>query len=392
MWWAWVRGNLRRRPGLVTLFVLELALAALVVCTSFAFAQSMTRWGDLLRDTGLADLHVIEIWSHRGATDRTTAARGEAADLAALRAIPGVIAVERIDSMPQERLRPPRRAFAATGGAGVMVFPLVGGLQLPAVADLRLAGGRAFVAGDLTATGPAPVILARPVAEALFPGGAVGQTIVLEPGAERCEVVGVAERIASGPPGFVAAESGLVILDRRADGDGLVKYAVRGEHAADRRGAAALAALDPDRLIESTPAWAVNFENLQTNQRASWWALGAALVITLIALSGAIGMGTLLAAERRRDIGILRALGATRRDVIRLFVVDHLALATVGLLLGSIAIALLHRAMAGRMSLALESSNLALTWLLLLGTSGMAALISSRRVADTPPHTATRTV
>ncbi len=40
----------------------------------------------------------------------------------------------------------------------------------------------------------------------------------------------------------------------------------------------------------------------------------------------------------------------------------------------------------------LEASNLALTWLLLLGTTGLAALISSRRVAGTPPHTATRTV
>lgn len=392
MWWAWVRGNLWRRPGLMTLFVLELALAALVICTSFTFAQSMTGWGERFRQTGLSELQVIEIWSHRGRTDRATAERQEAADLAMLRAQPGVIAVDRIDSMPQERLRPPRRAFAGTGRAGVMVFPLVGGVDLPAVAGVRLTAGRVFTAADLTETGPVPVILASPVADALFPAGAVGQPLVLEPGAERCQVVGVAERIASGPPGYVAAEHGLIILDRRADADGRVNYAIRGEQAAARRGAVALAALDRGRLIYAIPARAINLENLQTNQRASWWSLGAAVVITLIALFSAIAMGALLSAERRRDIGILRALGATRRDVIRLFVIDHLALASVGLLLGSAAAVLLHRVMAGKGMMPLAASNLALTWLMLLGTSALAALLSCRRAADTPPHTATRMV
>ncbi len=392
MWWAWVRGNLWRRPGLMTLFVLELALAALVICTSFTFAQSMTGWGEQFEQTGLAELQVIEIWWHRGGTDRATAARREAADLAVLRAQPGVIAVDRIDSMPQERVRQPRRAFAATGGTGIMVFPLVGGLELPAVAGVRLTGGRVFTPADLTATGPVPVILAGPVADALFPAGAVGQQLVLEPGAERCQVVGVAERIASGPPSYVAAEHGMVILDRHVDADGRVKYAVRGEPAAVRRGAAALAALDRDRLIYAIPARAINIEALQTNQRASWWSLGAALAITLIALFSAIAMGALLSAERRRDIGILRALGATRRDVIRLFVIDHLAMATVGLVLGSVAAVLLHRAMSSKGMMPLAAGNLALTWLMLLGTSALAALLSCRRAADTPPHTATRMV
>ncbi len=392
MWWAWIRGNLWRRPGLMTLFVLELALAALVICTSFTFAQSMTGWGERFHQTGLSELHLIEVWWYRGGTDRATAARQQAADLALLRAQPGVIAVDRIDHMPQERVRQPRRAFAGTGGAGVMVFPLVGGVDLPAVAGVRLTAGRGFTAADLTATGPVPVILAGPVADALFPAGAVGQALRLEPGAERCLVVGVAERIASGPPGYVAAEHGLIILDRRADADGRVNYAIRGEQAAAQRGVVALAALDRDRLIQSIPARAINLENLQTNQRASWWSLGAAVVITLIALFSAIAMGALLSAERRRDIGILRALGATRRDVIRLFVIDHLALASVGLLLGSVAAVLLHRTMATKGMMPLAASNLALTWLMLLGTSALAALLSCRRAADTPPHTATRMV
>jgi putative ABC transport system permease protein len=392
MWWAWVRGNLRRRPGLVVLFVVEFALATLVVCTSFSFARALARWHDMRASTGLAELQVIEVWSPVQAPDAAAAQRRESADLAALRAQPGIAAASRVQTMPQERMRAPRY-LEAGGAASVLVWPMIGGPDLPAVVDARLVAGRSFTAADLDASGPTPVILARPLAERLFAGDPVGQPLLLQPGAERGRVVGVAERIASGPPGTWTAELGLLVLDRRADGDGHLKYVVRGDRAAARQGAHALAVREPERTVFHTSAWEIDMENTQTNERAAWWALGTALVVVVIAFSSAIGMGALLSARRRRDIGILRALGASRRDVVRLFVVDHLVMASAGVLLGSFCAVLVHSAMAGAMlMMRLELDGLALTAALLLGSSGVAALLSCRRAASIPPHSATRTV
>jgi putative ABC transport system permease protein len=55
--------------------------------------------------------------------------------------------------------------------------------------------------------------------------------------------------------------------------------------------------------------------------------------ITLIGLVGALTMGVL---ERRREIGILRSLGATSRQVRRVFSVEGLVMAVIGWALGSI--------------------------------------------------------
>jgi lipoprotein-releasing system permease protein len=40
--------------------------------------------------------------------------------------------------------------------------------------------------------------------------------------------------------------------------------------------------------------------------------------------------------EKRRDIGILKAIGATRRSILKIFMVEGILVGTIGTLLGSV--------------------------------------------------------
>ncbi|HYM80079.1 MAG TPA: FtsX-like permease family protein [Candidatus Limnocylindria bacterium] len=66
-------------------------------------------------------------------------------------------------------------------------------------------------------------------------------------------------------------------------------------------------------------------------------SLMALVTVAALLAAGLCALGTLtdLALERRRDIALIKALGATRRDVVRLFAGESLAIGLIGGLLGA---------------------------------------------------------
>jgi putative ABC transport system permease protein len=125
--------------------------------------------------------------------------------------------------------------------------------------------------------------------------------------------------------------------------------------------------------------------------------LGVAAIGSISLLVGAVGIGTIMTiavAERTGEIGLLRAVGARRRDVLRIFLAEAAILGALGGLAG-IAGAALIIALA---RLALPDVPVQVVWFYALGAFALAALAGllagiapAARAAGLPPVEALRT-
>ncbi|HEX7832480.1 MAG TPA: FtsX-like permease family protein [Thermoanaerobaculia bacterium] len=103
------------------------------------------------------------------------------------------------------------------------------------------------------------------------------------------------------------------------------------------------------------------------------------IIVTLIAVTalGILGLTSLAVAERRKQIGTRRALGATRADILRYFVLENWLLTTAGLILG------VAGAYALNFLLVTHVSDVKMQWELVAG--GIVLLWSMGLLATIPP-------
>ena len=118
--------------------------------------------------------------------------------------------------------------------------------------------------------------------------------------------------------------------------------------------------------------------------------IAALLLVTAL---GIIGLASFWVQQRRRQIGIRRALGATRGDILRYFQTENFLIVTGGIVLGM--------ALAFGLNLMLmklyELPRLPLYYLpigalVLWGLGQLAVLAPALRAAAVPPVVATRSV
>src|SRR5690606_19364891 len=106
---------------------------------------------------------------------------------------------------------------------------------------------------------------------------------------------------------------------------------------------------------------------------------------------GIVGLANFWVQQRNKQIGIRRALGATRRDILRYFQLENFMLATIGIVLGMGLAYGLNQVLMERYELA----RLPLLYLpvgaVVLWALGQAAVYwPARRAASVPPAVATR--
>jgi ABC-type antimicrobial peptide transport system permease subunit len=119
---------------------------------------------------------------------------------------------------------------------------------------------------------------------------------------------------------------------------------------------------------------------------------GFASSALLLAAVGLYGLIAYSAAQRRRELGIRMALGATRRWVLKTFVGEGLVLAAIGLALGAVGAAGVTRLLAGLLYgvTPLDAVTFMGAALVLLGVAATAALIPAAGAARTDPVQALR--
>lgn len=409
------------RPILATLMRSKTAplLVAMQVAVSLAIlANSLyvvsMRQASSQRPSGIAqeeNVFYLQVQPTRRTTHQEKVAQQES-DLRALAAIPGVVATAFVSQMPMSRSgstagfaldrRQPRPtadlAFTYSPGGAVRAL----GLQLVA--------GRDFTADDVVEIDPdvddtakkfpRAVIVTRAVAERFFPGeDAVGKTMLygLADEAQALRVVGVVERLQSPSAQTSEEAEWSVLLPMRSSPD-VMRLVVRTEPGQRDRVMAeaervARAATPVPRIIRMRTVENDRYERYRNERSLSWMLIAVSIFLLLVTATGIVGMTVLRIAQRRKQIGIRRALGARRRDIVRYFVTENLIITTAGILAGTaLTLVLNHTLMRqvelSRLPMGYLAGGMAALWLL-----GLAAVAGPAwRAAGIPPATATRSV
>ena len=135
-------------------------------------------------------------------------------------------------------------------------------------------------------------------------------------------------------------------------------------------------------------------EHMLAKSKASVWLLsGVSLVVLIVAMVGIMGLTGYWVQQRTRQIGIRRALGARRIDILRHVQLENLLVVSAGIALGM----LLTYAVNLWLMRHYELPRLPWTYLplgaaLMLVLGQLAVLGPALRAAAVPPVVATRSV
>ncbi len=267
-----------------------------------------------------------------------------------LRALPGVEAVGLSRYVPVSGGRSATNVRAVRDTDATSVHVAYSDADPGFIEALRydLVAGRNFTDAD-NATSRRVAIVNRRVAEVLFPGeSAVGREL-LGMGSEPLEIIGVIENgryvsVTEEETGFVFrsyAQSPAPAMGIHARAPGREAETLAAMRREIRR-------LDPDVAMSSagTLESVVWFSLIP--QRIAAQLVGVfGLVGLFLAAMGVYGVLAFHVAQRTRELGIRRALGAGRRDVVGAVVRNGLTMAAGGCVAGAVAAALFARALEG---------------------------------------------
>jgi putative ABC transport system permease protein len=157
---------------------------------------------------------------------------------------------------------------------------------------------------------------------------------------------------------------------------------------------AVLNRVDPARIVLDHKTFAEVRRDFFKQDRSMAYLLGGVtLALLVITALGIVGLASFWVQQRTRQIGIRRALGATRGDILRYFQVENFILATLGIVLGmamayGINLWLMSAYHVNRLPMELLPIGALLLWML----GQIAVLGPAIRASGIPPATATRTV
>jgi putative ABC transport system permease protein len=402
-----ILASLRRSPLGPVLIALQVALTlAIMMNVAGIVQQHVTR---MRSPSGVDEANVFTLLN-RWVVQPTFAEAPAvvARDLAVLRATPGVQAAVATNGIPLGQrgwgtmidTKPvdPARAGNLTR-AQLYYFDEQGADAL----GLRLQQGRWFT-GDELATAGQPgagslVVLTRALADHLFPeGDALGKVVYMS-GTRPDTVVGIIEHLQISSPGnpSVPIENGQysVIMASRFAQPSLINYVVR-----TRPGALPAVMQDVERrLREAEPLRIITeLREFEETRRGAYRAnraltailLAVNLLLVAVTALGIAGLASYWVAQRQRMIGVRRALGARRLDILAYFHTENLLIVGSGVVLGvGLALALntlLLKAGVPR----IESGYLWTGILAVLATGQLAVMIPASRAARIPPALATR--
>jgi len=155
------------------------------------------------------------------------------------------------------------------------------------------------------------------------------------------------------------------------------------------------------RLLAANAGRVIDFKST-TEKKNGWFASSkivvttlTCIIVTLVTVTalGILGLTSLAVAERRKQIGTRRALGATRGDILRYFLLENWLLTTAGLALGIIGAYALNFLLVShvsdvKMQWQLVASGIGLLWLMGL----IATIPPALRAMSVSPSIATRSV
>jgi putative ABC transport system permease protein len=399
-----ILATLRRHKITALLIVLEIALTCAIVCNAvFLISQRMHRMD---MPSGVAEHELVQVQVVDIGDRPDAKARGEE-DLAALRAIPGVKSVARINQLPFTDSSWNNSIFLSpTQTQPTLNATMYFGINVLQTLGTRLVAGRDFNPDEYAEyrdairdpkLTPPVVVITQALAQKLWPGeSALGKTIYFDPQTP-LRVIGVVDGLLR--PSLSEGENAAqwtTVVPLRFSGGG--SYALRTDpeqrQQAINAAITALKALDPKRIIRQQRTLDdARAEFFQADRAMAGMLVGVIMAVLLVTGLGIVGLASFWVAQRRRTIGVRRALGATRADILRYFQIENFLIVTLGILLGmALAYGLSLWLMAHYEMPRLPMSYLPMGAFALWLIGQLAVLGPALRAAAVPPVVATRTV
>ncbi|WP_305805870.1 FtsX-like permease family protein [Stenotrophomonas sp. YIM B06876] len=400
-----ILSTLSRHKTAAALIVLEIALSCAIICNALFIVSQ--RIDAMQLASGIDDNQLIEI-GLRGIGKQVNADARTAEDLASLRGIPGVENVAIVNQLPFQggSWNTSLSASADPDAQSINGAQYMIGENAIKTLGVKLIAGRDFNADEYQSSDVlekvedlgklnAPAILTEAMAKQFFPdGNAVGKTLYMAN--IPVTVVGVAQTLLR-PNMQDNNRTHSVIFPIRMNFSNGGRYILRVTEPGRRdevltQALATLEKNDPNRLVRS--------KLTVEEKRATYFAndrdmIGLLLIVSglllLVTALGIIGLASFWVQQRTKQIGIRRALGATRAQILRYFQTENFLLASIGIVVGMLLAYLLNQWLMGRYELPrlpllyLPVGALAL-WLL----GQIAVFGPARRAAAIPPAVATR--
>ena len=394
-----------RKHRLATLLIaLEIALACAVLCNAcFMIANRLSM---MHVDSGVdeAALATIQLTGY----DPVKAADVDARALTALRAVAGVQSATPLNSIPFGMRRGTAGINTDAAGkhfGGVVDF-YVGGAGSFKALGLRLVAGRAPQAGDYQSVGDfvpaqASVQITRDLAEHLWPGAnPLGKQFWMDK--SRFRVVGIMDAlIRPQPSGWPTEKRQWSVFVPGLPGPSFTgSYLLRANPQemprVMRDALAAVAKAVPDAVIDREDSHTLpelRRTVFQNDRAMAGLLLGVIVALLGVTALGIVGLASFWVAQRRKQIGVRRALGATRGDILRYFQTENFLIVTFGIVLGMVLAYAINLLLMAHYELPrLPFFYLPIGAAVLWGLGQAAVLGPALRAAAVPPVVATRTV
>jgi len=399
--------TLRRHKIPALLLILEVALTCAIVCNAvFLISQRLER-NEMASGVVEHELVQVQVANIGKSTDAKARAQE---DLALLRQLPGVTAAALVNQVPftnsssntSIKLDPTQKlpTLNATMYMGEGLIKAYG---------VRLVAGRDFDADeylDFDALKSNPdlqdkvgsVIVTQALAERLWPGeSALGKKIYL--GETSVRVIGVVQALIR--PSLSNGDNTAqwtMIFPLRMSTASASRYVLRtapGSREQVLEGAArVLRKADPHRIVlEKKTLDEIRSDFFQNDRAMAGILVGVIAALLVVTALGIVGLASFWVAQRRRTIGVRRALGATRRHILNYFQTENFLLASIGIALGMVLayginlFLMLHYELP-RLPAIYFPVGAVVLWLI-----GQAAVLGpALRAAAVPPVVATRSV
>jgi putative ABC transport system permease protein len=400
--------SMRRNKVGAALIAVQMAVTLAILCNALVIIQQ--RLDASRRPSGTDEANIF-VLKNQWIGDSTDLVARTETDLSTLRALPGVVDAYSTNSYPlgnggdgEDAARDPDDVEGSR-----LVAEYMGDEHVIPTLGLKLVAGRNFTAdevADLTgyrqSAPPKAALISKALADKLFPNESpLGKLLYISYDHHGVPIVGVIDTLQVpwsrlGEWGSKFFYSTIVVPVRYAVPHSTYIVRAKPGQLADVMKAAQkkLIEIDRDRVLDGVTSL--------TEARAESYKDDHGLTVMLTAVSGAlllvtgfgiVGLTSYWVAQRRRQIGIRRALGATRQAIVRYFQTENFIIAASGTLLGvTLAIAVNVWMVTSFEMDRLDSiyAVIGAAAILLLGQ--LAVLYPALRAASVPPALATRGV
>jgi putative ABC transport system permease protein len=393
---------MRRNKFGALLIAAQIAVTLAFLANALTLIEQRTAWS--ARPTGLDESDIFVI--HTESVDAGDIAARQTSDMDALRSLPGVADAYLTNMYPLE------------GGGWIETADLEADQKTPtaltayymgdehalATMGLKLIAGRNFTADEILDNSDnehpriSGLIVTKALAAKLFPkGNALGQGIFVDI-EKPTPIIGIVERL-QGP---MTVATGL--FSTFSDNSVLAPYRLRStssvymvrakpgqRETAMKSAEKKLFELDANRIMKTRSMEQIRTEAYRGDHGLIVLLTAVCLALLIVTAFGIIGLTSYWVAQRRQQIGIRRALGATRQAIVRYFQTENFLIGAAGAAAGvAFAIGLNLWMVQSFEMVRMDNSRAIAGAVIMLLLGQLAVLWPALRAASIPPALATR--